>query len=125
LILDTNALSDFLAGQTDVIRLITAAPVALLPVVVLGEYRFGVERSTRRRVLLPRVDDAERLLRVLKIDATTARHYAGVRLALAKQGRPIPQNDLWIAALARQYDLPVLSRDHHFDYVPDLQRISW
>jgi tRNA(fMet)-specific endonuclease VapC len=51
--------------------------------------------------------------------------YAALRVALKRSGRPIPANDAWIAALALQHRLPVLSRDQHFDSVPDLQRQSW
>jgi predicted nucleic acid-binding protein len=55
----------------------------------------------------------------------TAIAYAGLRLKLRQAGRPIPANDAWIAALALQYRLPVLSRDAHFDAVPGLDRRSW
>jgi len=48
-----------------------------------------------------------------------------VRDELKRSGRPIPGNDLWIAALARQHALPLLSRDRHFDLVPGVQRIGW
>jgi predicted nucleic acid-binding protein len=44
---------------------------------------------------------------------------------LKQSGRPLPSNDLWIAALARQHRLPLLSRDGHFDFVSALQRIGW
>jgi hypothetical protein len=55
----------------------------------------------------------------------TAEHYAEVRADLRKRGQPIPGNDVWLAALARQHALPILSRDRHFDFVPGLRRISW
>lgn len=62
---------------------------------------------------------------VLPIDESTAALYADIRGELKHAGRPIPGNDLWIAALARQYSLPLLSRDRHFDLVTGLTRISW
>jgi predicted nucleic acid-binding protein len=62
---------------------------------------------------------------VLNVDEETAGHYAEVREELKSKGHPIPANDLWIAALARQHRLPVLSRDEHFDFVPGLKRIDW
>jgi tRNA(fMet)-specific endonuclease VapC len=55
----------------------------------------------------------------------TSRHYAGIRAALKKAGRPIPSNDLWIAALCRQHRLPLLSQDRHFDAVEGLDRVAW
>jgi tRNA(fMet)-specific endonuclease VapC len=63
--------------------------------------------------------------RVLRVDEGTAEQYAEVRDALKRSGRPIPGNDVWIAALARQYALPLLTRDQHFDFVPGLERVGW
>lgn len=62
---------------------------------------------------------------VLPIDLATTRQYAKVRNELRAQGTPIPENDVWIAALARQHGLPVVSRDEHFDHVPRLVRHGW
>ena len=63
--------------------------------------------------------------RVLTVDAGTAERYAEVRDELKRKGRPIPGNDLWIAALTRQHALPLLSQDRHFDFVPGLERLGW
>lgn len=63
--------------------------------------------------------------RVLIVDESTARRYAEIRDELKDRGRPISSNDLCIAALARQHDLPLLSRDEHFDWVPSLNRVGW
>jgi len=59
------------------------------------------------------------------VDRGTADEYAEIRSELKRAGRPIPGNDLWIAALARQHALPLLSRDRHFDLVPGLKRVGW
>jgi predicted nucleic acid-binding protein len=59
------------------------------------------------------------------VDEGTAEHYAEIRVELKRSGRPIPVNDLWIAALARQHALPLLSRDQHFEFVRGLERIGW
>jgi tRNA(fMet)-specific endonuclease VapC len=55
----------------------------------------------------------------------TAVAYAALRVSLRRSGHPIPANDAWIAASALQHRLPVLSRDEHFDAVPNLERQSW
>jgi predicted nucleic acid-binding protein len=62
---------------------------------------------------------------VLSVTADTAIAYAAIRVALKQAGQPIPANDAWIAALAFDHRLPVLSRDTHFDVVPGIQRVSW
>jgi len=62
---------------------------------------------------------------VLDIDDDTTHSYAAIGLELKKKRKPVPANDLWIAALCRQYSLPLLSRDRHFDFVSGLRRIDW
>jgi len=124
-ILDTNALSEYLKGQGAVVAIVSRQPQVFLPVIVLGEYRYGLVYSQWRTVLSDQLDEYERLFGILNIDAITARQYAMVRSELRDRGRPIPVNDVWIAALARQHTLPILSRDTHFDEVAGIQRIGW
>ena len=62
---------------------------------------------------------------VLNIDEETTPPYAAIYLELKKKGKPIPTNDLWIAALCRQHSLPLLSQDRHFDLVSGLHRLDW
>jgi tRNA(fMet)-specific endonuclease VapC len=96
-----------------------------IPVIVLGEYRFGIAQSRRREEYERWL---ERLLpdcRVLDIGPEVARRYAEVRLELKRCETPIPANDAWIAALCRQHVLPILSQDEHFDLVRGIQRQSW
>jgi predicted nucleic acid-binding protein len=61
----------------------------------------------------------------LSVDRETSGHYAQIRSELKKVGKPIPSNDLWIAALARQHRLPLMSLDGHFDAVQGMKRIGW
>jgi predicted nucleic acid-binding protein len=125
LILDTNAISDLFSGNTRLATVLERATPVCLPVVAIGEYRFGLLRSRRRTELerdLGRLID-ESVLLPLELDTTTC--YAEIREELRLEGRPIPVNDLWIAALARQHELPIVSRDPHFDLVKDLERRNW
>jgi predicted nucleic acid-binding protein len=96
-----------------------------LPVVVIGEYRYGLLRSQHRQHLELLLDTLIDESIVLAIDQATAAAYALVRDELRRAGRPIPENDVWIAALARQHGEPVVSQDQHFDRVPGLTRLSW
>jgi len=124
-ILDTNAISAIFAGDEEISALLVGAVRHHLPVIVLGEYRYGLARSRRRRSLRSLLDRMERESIVLAIDAETAKHYAAVREELRKLGRPIPENDVWIAALATQHREPIVSRDAHFDFVAGVTRLSW
>jgi predicted nucleic acid-binding protein len=101
-----------------------AAEIAV-PVIVLGEYKYGIRQSRNRTRYERWLAEAIASCRVLVVDQGTAGLYAEVRDELKRSGRPIPGNDLWIAALARQHALPVISRDQHFDFVPGLQRVGW
>jgi predicted nucleic acid-binding protein len=124
-ILDTNAVSSLFAGDMALGELLDASPRHHLPVVVIGEYRFGLLRSRHREHLELLLATLIRESKVLLVDETTAEVYSQVREDLRKVGRPIPENDVWIAALALQHDQPVLSRDGHFDSVHGLIRLAW
>lgn len=125
MILDTNAVSALLAGESGLAEVLGPTACHHLPVVVLGEYRFGLLRSARRESLEALLDTLLRESIVLLVDEATTKAYAHVRHELREKGKPIPENDVWIAALARQHGQPVVSRDGHFDEVPGLRRLSW
>jgi len=94
-------------------------------VIVLGEYRLGISQSRRRTEYENWLREWVEAVTVLNIDEETTRHYAAIGLELKRSGKPIPANDLWIAALCRQHSLPLISRDRHFDLVRGLERIAW
>ena len=125
MILDTNALWAWLNGEPDIEAKLMAASVLKLNSIALGEYRFGILQSRYRYEYENRLSMIEVELETLRVDAATAGLYALVRHELKKIGKPIPYHDIWIAALARQHDLAILSRDTHFDAAPGIQRISW
>lgn len=125
MILDTNALSAFLKEDRAVLRYVDHAEAFCLPVIVLGEYRFGLASSKARAALTVRLDALVADATVLVIDEITTRVYAAVRAELKAAGTPIPENDVWIAALVRQHHMPLLTRDGHFDYVARIERVCW
>jgi tRNA(fMet)-specific endonuclease VapC len=125
LILDTNAVSALLAGDSTLGEVLAGDEHHHLPVIVIGEYRYGLLGSRFRVHLQGLLETLVRESLVLRVDETTAETYSRVRDELRRKSRPIPENDIWIAALARQHDQPVVSRDGHFDDVPDLRRVAW
>jgi tRNA(fMet)-specific endonuclease VapC len=124
-ILDTNALSAFADGAPLATAALQTANDVAIPVIVLGEFRYGVTHSTRHRAYQAWLERYLPSFRVLEITAETALEYATIRSELRRLGKPIPANDLWIAALCREHDLPLLSRDRHFDRVDGLRRLEW
>lgn len=125
MILDTNALSAVADNDPAAVRIFTEAASIELPAIVLGEYRFGIAHSRRRTAYEKWLEELIAATRVLPVEAVTSAHYAKVRAELKKAGRPIPSNDLWIAALCRQHGLPLMTQDRHFDAVQGLKRIGW
>ena len=125
MILDTNALSAFVAGDEGVGDVLRRQARAAVPVIVLGEFRYGIAESRHRAAYEAWLASQLAHFDILAVTAETAVAYAALRVALRRSGHPIPANDGWIAALALQHKLPVLSRDRHFDVVPGLARTSW
>ena len=125
MILDTNAVSALLGGDSGIEDALHSAEMHHLPVIVVGEYLFGLKQSADRR----RLNSVfQRLIVgsiVLELDQETGEFYAQIRYELKQKGRPIPDNDIWIAALSRQHNLSVVSDDSQFDVVDGLRRISW
>ena len=126
IVLDTNAYAGFLRGMPSAVEVLRAAHEIHLPLIVLAELLAGFAAGTcalknrdelRHFMASPRVH-------LLHPDEKTAHHYAEVYAALRKIGAPIPTNDLWIAALARQHRLPLFSLDGHFAAVPGLMLVD-
>ena len=125
MILDTNAVSALFAGDAALAEALDGDDRHHLPVIVIGEYRYGLLRSRDRGRLGRLLDLLIHHSEVLTVDVDTTVHYASMREDLRRRGHPIPEGDVWVAALARQHDLPVVSRDDHFDEVTGVRRISW
>ena len=125
MILDTNALSAAADRDPAALEVVARAERLAVPVIVLGEYRLGIAQSRCRTEYENWLREWIGTVMVLDIDDETTHHYAAIGWELKRLGKPIPANDLWIAALCRQHSLPLLSRDRHFDVVKGLERIDW
>lgn len=123
-LLDTNMVSAALEQETAVVSRLAAVTV-IIPNVVLGELYYGAYASTRIENNLQRIEALLEDFSVLTSDEETARQYGMVRAGLKRKGRPIPENDVWIAALALQYNLTLVTRDKHFAEVDGLTIESW
>jgi tRNA(fMet)-specific endonuclease VapC len=125
LILDTNALSAAAEEAHGIKKALASAQQLAIPVTVIGEYRFGIAQAVRGARHKAWLENFIGQCLVLDITDDTTHYYAAIRLELKKLGRPIPVNDLWIAALCRQHNFALLSRDRHFDVVSGVHRIEW
>jgi tRNA(fMet)-specific endonuclease VapC len=125
MIIDTNALSAAADDDPAVIAILARADQMAIPVIVLGEYRYGIAQSRNRAGYEKWLTDLLQDCIVLDINEPTTHCYAEITLELKRMGKPIPTNDIWIAALCRQHSLPLISRDRHFDIVAGTKRIGW
>ena len=125
MILDTNALSAVADANPVVREKIAGATGPYLPVIVIGEYRFGLLSSRERLRRLPWLEALLSSWIVLDVTRETAVYYSELRRWLQEHSRPIPVNDMWIAALARQHTVPVLTNDTHFAGIPDVDVVGF
>jgi predicted nucleic acid-binding protein len=124
-ILDTNGISALAEGESALESILRKASRVAIPVIVLGEYRYGILRSRERKRYEEWLTEYLPMFLILDIDERTTVPYVSIRSELKRAGTPIPANDVWIAALCRQHSLPLLTRDRHFDAVPGIRRIAW
>ena len=125
MILDTNALSDLARNNAALVSLLRTATRLYLPSIALGEYRYGILASRYRKKAEVWLNQIEKEIIPLVVDHDTARHYAVIRRQLRRTGKPIPENDIWIAALTRQHQLPLATRDAHFKHIEQIEILSW
>ena len=125
MILDTNAISAWAAGDAALLGVLRGDRSWYLPSIALGEFRFGVLNLTRREVLERWLEAVEAACVILAPDVVTARHYATLRDSLRRAATLVPYHDIWIAALAIQHGLEVVTRDTHFNKIPGVRRVGW
>lgn len=123
-LLDTNIVSAFIDEEAAIVSQVRASSV-FISSTVLGELYFGVYKSGRVAWNLARVEVVERSILSMDCDTQTAKIYGNLRNELQKKGRPIPENDIWIAAVALQHDLTSATRDAHFGVVDGLKLEIW
>ncbi|MDY7014834.1 MAG: type II toxin-antitoxin system VapC family toxin [Cyanobacteriota bacterium] len=124
-LLDTNIIIALFAEDAAVENKLVRASEVLIPSIVIGELCYGARKSERTQANLARIDELIADNTVLGCDTETARRYGEVKNQLRLKGRPLPENDIWIAALALQYNLILVTRAAHFQEVDNLQTVMW
>ena len=124
-LLDTNIVIGILAKDQAILSRLIETEAVYLPTVVLGELYFGAFKSAHPDDNAQRIGRLATSSAVLSCDPTTALHYGRIKTGLRAKGRPIPENDIWIAAIALQYGLTVVSRDSHFREIDNLPIQEW
>ena len=121
--LDTNRLTDLLRGDSALADLLSYCEEVWVPLIVVGEMKAGFLGGTEamKNEVLFRALLAKPTVEILLPGRETAEQYARVFVQLRRQGKPIPDNDLWIAAMALEHDLDLITRDVHFKSIPQLR----
>ncbi len=118
--LDTNIAIALLNNDKKVIEQLKKFDSVCLPITVCGELIFGAKNSglseKNEKKYLAFIESCE----LLDINMLVAEKYAEIRLKLKKAGKPIPENDVWIAATCQVNSTPILTLDKHFRYIPDI-----
>lgn len=120
LLLDTSAVIELFNEAPAAEQAFATAPSVAVSAVTLGELLYGAERSSRRGENIAEIEEFAAAIEILSCDESTASHYGEIKHLLRSKGRPLPDNDIWIAAVARQHGLTLLTRDGHFREVAGL-----
>jgi tRNA(fMet)-specific endonuclease VapC len=121
LLLDTNIVIELFRGNQSVIDFLDKQEKIYLSTAVLGELYLGAYRSSNLSKKLQEIKNFLESCIVLYTDATTSDKYAIIKTSLLNRGKPIPENDIWIAATAMHYDMPLYTFDSHFTDVEGIK----
>ena len=124
-LLDTNIIIALFSGDKGVIERLPSASAVFVPSIVLGELYYGARKSANFKSNSAKIDEFRTNSVILPADEETARHYGRLKDFLRSKGRPVPENDIWIASLAEQYRLMLISRDRHFHEISGLKLEAW
>lgn len=124
-LLDTSVLIALFANETTVKENLAQASEVFIPSIAVGELYYGAWKSQRSQENLARIDELVAGSAILNCTAETARWYGEIKNTLRLKGRPIPENDLWIAAIALEHNLVLATRDAHFEEIGILKVEMW
>ncbi len=124
-LLDTNILIGFFGQDSGIVDAVKKAREIFIPSIVIGELYYGAFNSGKPEQNIQKIDVFKNQVPILSCDSETAKFYGQIKFQLKKSGTPIPENDIWIAALSFQHQLPLVSRDKHFQQVKNLDMVVW
>lgn len=125
LLIDTNIIIDVFDGNLEIADKIDQNSPFYISTIILGELYIGINRVTNKTKHLKKLDLFLNLCEILSIDAETSRYYGEITASLYRKGKPIPSNDIWIAATAKQHNLQLVTRDKHFNQIETLNIECW
>ena len=123
-ILDSNIVIEIFRNDAETIERVRQLKTIYIPVIVLGELYYGANKSNQTPKRTVEIEQLKRRVSLLDVTEKTAENYGEIKDKLRQKGKPIPENDIWIAAIAKESGLPILTRDKHFQAVEGIQITS-
>ncbi len=120
-LLDTNIIIELLNGNSKISALIEKMSDIFISAIVIGELYYGAFNSSHKKRNLKKLEEFIIVSSIIEINTETSKYYGEIKVELKKIGKPIPENDLWIAAIANQYNLTLITKDKHFKNVKSLK----
>ncbi len=124
-LLDTNIIIALLEGEDAVLSNLDQAAEVFIPAIALGELFFGAAKSAHVSENTSKVERFAAGRAIIPCDLDVAREYGRLKQVLKDRGRPLPENDIWIAAAATYYRMVLVTRDRHFQEIDDLATVNW
>lgn len=124
-LLDTNIVIGLFANDAQVIQRLGTVSRVAIPAIVMGELYYGAYKSSHSKANIAKIDSFALKNAIVACDIETSRHYGRIKDHLRAKGKPIPENDIWIAALAKQHNMILVSRDQHFESIKEIIAEKW
>jgi tRNA(fMet)-specific endonuclease VapC len=124
-LLDTNIIIALFANEQNILGHLQMASEVFIPSIVIGELYFGAYKAIHTVKNIQRINEFVTNNVILGCDTETAYHYGQIKANLRSKGKPLPENDIWIASIAKQHQLILVTRDTHFNEIENLQTNFW
>ena len=116
-LLDTSIIVHTFRNNIDITKQLLTFSEIFIPSIAVGELYYGAYRSGNVKKHLDQLHQFLKNYAVLNTNTSTADLYGSIKTALKNKGKPIPENDIWIAAIAVQFKLPLFTTDKHFEEI--------
>ena len=119
-LLDTSVIIHCFKQNNQIVEKLDTLEEIYVPVTLVGELYFGAYKSGDAVKHIAQIESFLANCKILVTDSITSNLYGKIKAALAKKGKPIPENDIWIGAAALQYNIPLFTADKHFQEIDGL-----
>lgn len=120
-ILDTNIIIDFFRKKHEVVKAIFELENIFVPVTAVGELYYGAYLSKKSQTHIEKIEGFLSKVNILLMDEEILRLYGKIKSILKEKGKPISENDIWIASITIQHELELLSNDSHFENIENIK----